>query len=108
MAKGQVRPERNAEYVNVSAEEFSEAVQTLLSEEREIYQLLKAQKAKVLTAVRAEMPVHEGREITAMGYTRWGQLQMTVQDKVVEAAAPKRNKTLAEYLAERAAAGVAS
>lgn len=99
------REERNAEWINVAADDFSVAIQDMLNEERRIYDLLKAQKAKILAAVRQETPVAKGREITGLGYTRWGQLQMTVMDK---AKAKTGNKTLAEYLAERAAAGQAS
>jgi hypothetical protein len=97
MAKAQVRLERNAEWINVAADDFSPAVQDMLNEER-----------KILAAVKQETPVEKGREITGLGYTRWGQLQMTVQDTVAAKPQAGRNKTLAEYLAERAASGQSS
>jgi hypothetical protein len=100
------KPDLNREYVDVTAEDFSEAVQALLDEERAIYQLLKEAKAKTVAAAKAEVPMPLGREIASMAYTRWGQLQMIVQDKAAPKATQARNQTLAQFLAQQAASGL--
>lgn len=99
------KPELNREYIDVSGEDFSGRVQALLNEERAIYQLLKEAKAKTVEAVRVEVPVAVGREIASMAYTRWGQLQMIVQDKATPKASTTRNQTLAQFLAQQAQSG---
>lgn len=104
----QVKPELNREYIDVSSDDFSPAVQALLEEERAIYQLLKEAKAKTVAAVKAEVPMPIGREVASMAYTRWGQLQMIVQDKAAPKSEGKRNATLADFLAKQANSGLRS
>lgn len=105
MAKAQ-RVETNNEYLDAKPEDFSATVQAALGEERAAYEVLKAAKAKVLAAVRGEMPVAEGREVKHTAYTRWGQWQVVVGDKVVpKAASNGARQSLADYLAQQAEAG---
>ena len=104
MAKAQAK-DTNNEYLDASPDDFSEAVQSALAEEREIYSLLKAQKAKVLAMVQAEMRVADGREVKHTAYTRWGQWQIVVGDKVEVKAPSTTRKTLADYLAAQGAGG---
>jgi hypothetical protein len=94
----------NNEYLDAAPEMFSAAIQAMVEEERQIYELLKAQKAKLLAAIQAEMPVAAGREVKRTAYTAWGQWQIVVGDKI----APKANsakRSLAEYLASQGANG---
>lgn len=104
MAKAKV--ETNNEYLDASADQFSDTVQTLLKEEREIYDMLKAQKAKVLVAVKAELPMPAGREVKRAAYTAWGQWQIIIGDVVqAKATGGTARQSLAEYIATQASAG---
>jgi hypothetical protein len=94
-------------YLDASPEDFSETVQGLLRQERAAYEVLKAAKAAVLVAIRAECPVGEGLEIKYTAYTRWGQWQIVVGETAQPKAAKPR-ATLADYLAERGSQGRAS
>ena len=68
--------------------------------------MLKAHKAKVLAAVRAEVPTVEiGREIKSTTYTRWGQWQLVIGDKTTAKVSGNGRATLAEYLAQQQASG---
>lgn len=105
MAKAQ-RVETNNEYLDAKAEDFSATVQAALGEERAAYEVLQAAKAKVLQAVVAEMPMPAGREVKRTAYTRWGQWQVVVGDKVApKAASNGTRQSLADYLAQQAEAG---
>ena len=103
MAKAKV--DTSNEYLDARAEDFSSLVQQLLADERAAYEILKAAKAAVLEAVKAEMFVPEGREVKRTAYTGWGQWQIVVGDKVAPQAKEGGRKTLAEYMAEQASAG---
>lgn len=104
MAKAQ-KIETNNEYLDASPQDFSAAIQSALAEERTIYDMLKAQKAKVLALVQAEMPVAEGREVKHTAYTRWGQWQIVIGDKSQPKQAAGARQTLAQYLAAQGASG---
>ncbi len=103
MAKAKV--ETNNEYLDASVEDFSANVARLIEDERAAYEILKAAKAKVVEAVRAEMPVAEGREVKTTAYTRWGQWQIVLGDKVVAKAASGARRSLADYLAAQGSNG---
>ena len=105
MAKA--KQETNNEYLDAAPDQFSDAVQAALADERQIYDLLKAQKAKVLGLIRAEMPMPEGREVKFTAYTRWGQWQIVVGDKVAPKAQASGRASLADWLAQQASAGQA-
>lgn len=102
------KAETNNEYLDANPAEFTSAVQSALTEERAIYDMLKAQKAKVLALVQAEMPVAEGREVKRTAYTAWGQWQIVIGDKTVAKVANGPRKTLADYLAQQAGGGHAA
>lgn len=96
------------QYVNISAEDFSEAVQEMVKIERQMYEAMKAHKAKLVAAIREEVPTLPlGREIKSTTYTRWGQWQLVIGDKAVVKAAGNR-QTLAEFLAQQQASGYRS
>ncbi|MBZ5616214.1 MAG: hypothetical protein LAO23_19575 [Acidobacteriia bacterium] len=97
--------ETNNEYLDASAADFSEAVQELLRQERAAYDVLKACKDKVLIAVRAEMPMPQGREVKRTAYTAWGQWQVIVGDVVAPKVQSTGRQSLADYLAGQAASG---
>ena len=104
MAKAKV--DTNNEYLNATPEMFSITVQALLKEEREIYDLLKAQKAKVLAAVKAELPnMPQGREVKRTAYTAWGQWQIIIGDVVTPAKGSSARQSLADYIAAQQAEG---
>lgn len=105
MAKAKV--ETNNQYLDASPEDFSETVRALLADEREAYELLKACKAKVVAAVKAEMATPAGTEVKGTCFTRWGQWQVIVGDCVAPKAAGTR-KTLADFLAAQSAGGRAT
>lgn len=95
-------------YANISPTDYSERVQALHREEREIYEMLKAHKAKLLAAVREETPpefVGLGREIKNTTYTRWGQWQLVIGDKAVVKSGNGSRPTLADFLAQQQASG---
>lgn len=102
MAKAQ---ETNNQYLDAAPTDFSERVQALLATEREAYEILKEAKKAVLCAVKAEMQVPAGREVKHTAYTRWGQWQIVVGDKVAPVAKAGARQSLADYLAEQAAGG---
>lgn len=95
----------NNEYLNTSPEDFSEIVQAALKEERAIYDMLKEAKAKVLAAVKAELPMPNGREVKRTAYTAWGQWQVIVGDTIAPKSAPGQRRSLADFIAEQQAAG---
>lgn len=107
MAKAQ-KIETNNEYLDAQPGDFSEAIQSALAEERTIYDMLKAQKAKVLALVQAEMPVADGREVKHTAYTRWGQWQIVIGDKAQPKAQAGARQTLAQYLAAQGSNGHAA
>lgn len=102
MAKAKV--ETNNMYLDADPTEYSATVQALLADERAAYEVLKECKAKVLAAVRAETSVEGWREVKGTCYTRWGQWQVIIGDKVAPKATSQR-KTLADYMAAQAASG---
>lgn len=94
------------EYVNISPEDFSETVQELVAIERQMYQAMKAHKAKVLAAVREEVQgLPLTREIKQTTYTRWGQWQLVIGDRVAPKATSNGRQSLAEFLASQQASG---
>jgi hypothetical protein len=99
------RGELNYEYLNAKGEDFSADVQTLLKIERDCYEQLKQAKAMVLDQVKAELDVGNGREIKATAYTRWGQWQIVIGDKVQPKPAAQQRETLAQYRARMAGEG---
>lgn len=96
------------QWIDVSADDFSPTVQAMLQEERAIYDMLKAQKAKTVAAVRAEVPTPAGREIVSMAYTRWGQLQIVVDDRATPKAPSTVRASLADFIAAQAQSGLRS
>ena len=105
MAKAAV--DTNNEYLNATPEMFSITVQALLKEEREIYDLLKAQKAKVLAAVKAELPnMPQGREVKRTAYTAWGQWQIIIGDVVnTPAKGSSARQSLDDFIAAQQVEG---
>ena len=89
------------EYVDVNATDFSPEVQAMLKEERSIYNMMKAHKAAILAKVQQEVAMPQGKEISSMAYTRWGQLQLVIAPKAEAKVATKR-PSLAAYLAQAA------
>lgn len=94
------------QWLDVGADDFSAEVQALLEHEREIYNLLKAAKAETLAAIRQEVPLPQGKEIVSMAYTRWGQLQIVVDDKAAPKAPSAVRASLADFIAAQAASGL--
>lgn len=99
------KPDDTREYVNVTAADFSPTIQQLLVREREIYDMLKACKARVVAAIREEVPAPAGREIVATSYTRWGQLQLTIADTAKPKPIANSRLSLAEWKAQQEASG---
>jgi hypothetical protein len=94
------------EYVNISPEDFSETVQELVAVERQMYQAMKAHKAKVLAAVQAEVAgLPMTREIKSTTYTRWGQWQLVIGDRAIAKPQANGRQSLAEFLATQAQSG---
>lgn len=62
MAKPKV--DTNNEYLDSSANDFSNAVRELLVLERDAYDVLKQRKANVLAAVKLEMAVAPGERLS--------------------------------------------
>ena len=103
MAKAKI--ETNNQYLDAAPDMFSGVVQALLKDEREIYDMLKAKKAEVLAAVKAELPMPAGREVKRTAYTAWGQWQIIIGDVVAKTAPSGARKSLADYIADQQAAG---
>jgi hypothetical protein len=94
------------EYVNISPEDFSVEVQALVETERKMYQAMKAHKLLVLAAVREEVAgLPLTREIKQTTYTRWGQWQLVIGDRVAPKATSNGRQSLAEFLANQQASG---
>ena len=91
-------------WIDVQATDFSDKVQALLRQERKMYDELKAHKALILSAIKAEVDL-QTKTIVGVGYTRWGQLQLTVADSIVDAPKPNARPTLAQFMAMQRATG---
>lgn len=95
-------------YLDVNAEDFSTTVQELIKAQRDTYMADKAARKALVEAMRREVPVQAGQEIAGVHYTRWGQMQMSIGDKVAPKSAAKARPTLADWLAQQAALGQSS
>lgn len=92
-------------YLDVNAQDFSEATQALIAAQRQTYLADKAAKALVVAAINAETPCKAGESVVGTTFTRWGQMQLIVGAKAEAKAKAKARPTLADYLAEQSAAG---
>lgn len=93
-------------WVDASVADMPAHIQALLTEEREIYDMLKAQKAKVVAALRECMAVKGGKVIVGTTYTRWGQWQIVLDDAPsAKPAKASGRATLADFLEAQQAGG---
>ena len=96
-------------YLDASAQDFSVETQALLKEEREIYDMLRAQKVKVVASMNKDATwLDENEAIVGHSYTKWGQLQTHIDEKPKAKVAVSKRQTLADYKAQQIANGYAS
>lgn len=88
-------------YVNASADNFSDEINRMFAREREIYNQLKSYKGEIVDALRIELDIPEGMELSTYSYTRWGQLQLHFTPEQAPKPAVVQRQSLADYLASR-------
>lgn len=89
------------EYVNCAPGDFPQHIQDLITAERKVYDKLKEARKATAAAINAVISLPAGRHVAATAFTRWGQMQLIVDD--VPSAKPKAEKSgrmsLSDYLA---------
>ncbi len=94
MAKAEVK----RDYVDCNPEQFSPLVQTKLERDRELYQQQKLLRKDIVEILNQDLDLPDGKVVTGIAFTRWGQMQLVIGDKVQPKPAAKPRMSLADYL----------
>ncbi len=92
------KAETKRDFVDCNASQFSSEVQDLLVQDRAIYEEQKANRKVIVAKLNAELDLPDGKVVTGIAFTRWGQMQLVIGDKVQPKPAAKPRMSLADYL----------
>lgn len=99
---------QDREYFDINAGDFSPEFQSLVAENRALYEQQKAIAKRMTEMLNAEIdrealpPFHA---VVGVAWTRWGQMQAITATPTVKASTNKPRKTLGAYKAEQEASG---
>lgn len=94
------------QFLDCSAEDFSPEIQALLQEDRELYDMQKALRKKIVQKMNEQNRLSNGKVIVGMGFTRWGQLQVHIDNSAQPKVSKSSNRpSLADFLNEQDSSG---
>lgn len=86
-------------YVDVNESDLDHELLALVAAQRRTYEADKAARKALIEAANRKYALPAGKVIVGQHYTRWGQMQFSIDDKPVAKAPAKARPDLTEYLA---------